>query len=89
LEYDNQYNQDQFTAQVLKFLGSSYSVTSKTEKTAKQDNLYKLEASSSDPKYYVYVNTNNYYVLVFRNANSSASEVTKFMNNALSWLYLN
>lgn len=89
IEYDNQYNQEQFVQEVAKSLGDKYVITSKSEKTAKNNNLYKIESTQpNSAKYYSFVSTNNYYIILIRNQDNSTANV-KFLNNVLSWLYLN
>lgn len=94
LEYDNQYNQEQFADFFVKVLGSDFTITSNDITIPRNFKISRIDALDKNTgySYYTAVTADNYYIIKFYNQSSEVSELknlTKFTENILGWLYLN
>jgi len=94
MEYDNQYNQQQFAELFVKVLGGGFEITSNDITIPRDFKISRIDAIDKNVGYIYYsaVTADNYYIIKYFNQSSEISELknlSKFTNNIISWLYLN
>lgn len=94
VEYDNKFNQEQFTEKLIKTLNNNYKLVSKEVLTAKGYKLWKIATEDkNDPIYYTFVNTENYYIIKIKNDFAlkieENNEYKNLLDKMLLWMYLN
>ena len=93
IEYDNQFNKEGFTNQILDFLGEDFSLESSDINIPKEVKLSKISAKDeSGISYYTTVTNDYYYLIKAYDQNQGVvgfEQVNSFNENILSWIYLN
>jgi len=94
LEYDNQYNQEQFSDLFAKKIGTGFKLVSNEISIPRNFKISRIDPVDKNVgySYYTAVTTDNYYIIKYYNQSSDISELknlTRFTENLISWLYLN
>jgi hypothetical protein len=94
LEYDNRFNQEQLSSQLVTYLGSDYEIKAKDILIPRNLKVWKIEKKgrTENISYFTLVTTENYYIIKVYNETSKypeLSEISKFTDTILQKLYLN
>lgn len=94
LEYDNKYNQQQFSDLIATTLGNNFKLVSNDIIIPRNFKISRIDSQDKNIgyNYYVAVTNDNYYIIKIFNQSigiSDLKDVNRFTDNILGWLYLN